>query len=148
MTNLTTFNYLSNTIRVVEIDGQPWFVAADVCRILFCPSEIRVYGPSRYTQRLAKDERRILKRPDLLTRGLIAGETKVQMMSFISESGLYKLIMRSDKPEARKFQDWVTREVLPAIRKDGMYVAGEEKLKTGEMLEDEMDVIHRFIMCP
>jgi len=49
----------------------------------------------------------------------------------ITESGLYKLIMRSDKPEARKFQDWVTREVLPAIRKDGMYVAGEEKLKTG-----------------
>jgi|GEM_PF-6970342 Prophage antirepressor len=49
----------------------------------------------------------------------------------ISESGLYKLVMRSDKPEAREFQDWVTREVLPAIRKDGMYVAGEEKVKTG-----------------
>ncbi len=41
--------------------------------------------------------------------------------------------MRSDKPEAREFQDWVTRKVLPAIRKDGMYVAGEEKVKTGEM---------------
>ncbi|WP_366518336.1 BRO family protein [uncultured Paracoccus sp.] len=40
----------------------------------------------------------------------------------ISESGLYKLAMRSDKPEARAFQDWVTRDVLPAIRKDGAYI--------------------------
>ena len=44
--------------------------------------------------------------------------------------------MRSDKPEARAFQDWVTRDVLPAIRKDGAYVMGEEKVKTGEMDED------------
>lgn len=43
----------------------------------------------------------------------------------ISESGLYKLIMRSDKPQARDFQDWVTRVVLPAIRKDGAYIMGE-----------------------
>lgn len=43
--------------------------------------------------------------------------------------------MRSDKPAAHKFQDWVTREVLPAIRKDGMYVMGEELLRTGEMSE-------------
>jgi len=55
----------------------------------------------------------------------------------LSESGLYKLIMRSDKPEAKPFQDWVTREVLPAIRKDGMYVMGEEKVRAGEMTEDE-----------
>lgn len=47
----------------------------------------------------------------------------------VSESGLYKLIMRSDKPAARAFQDWVTRDVLPAIRKDGMYVMGEEKVE-------------------
>ena len=58
--------------------------------------------------------------------------------SLVSESGLYKLIMRSDKPEARKFQDWVTREVLPAIRKDGAYIMGEEKVRTGEMDEDEL----------
>ncbi len=43
----------------------------------------------------------------------------------VSESGLYKLIMRSDKPAARAFQDWVTRDVLPAIRKDGGYIMGE-----------------------
>jgi prophage antirepressor-like protein len=49
-------------------------------------------------------------------------------MRLISESGLYKLVLRSDKPEAKAFQDWVTRTVLPAVRKDGAYVAGEEKL--------------------
>lgn len=48
--------------------------------------------------------------------------------NLISESGLYKLVMRSDKPAAREFQDWVTRTVLPAIRKDGMYVMGEENV--------------------
>ena len=46
----------------------------------------------------------------------------------INESGLYKLIMRSDKAEAKAFQDWVTRDVLPAIRKDGGYIDGEEKV--------------------
>ncbi|MDQ7835598.1 MAG: BRO family protein [Humidesulfovibrio sp.] len=54
-----------------------------------------------------------------------------QKVAVISESGLYKLIMRSDKPAAKRFQNWVTREVLPALRKDGMYVMGEEKVKTG-----------------
>lgn len=60
----------------------------------------------------------------------------------ITESGLYKLIMRSDKPEAKRFQDWVTREVLPAIRKDGLYVVGEEKVKTGE--ETVVGIIRRL----
>jgi prophage antirepressor-like protein len=58
--------------------------------------------------------------------------------TLLSESGLYKFIMRSDKPIARPFQDWVTREVLPAIRKDGAYISGEEKVATGEMSEDEL----------
>lgn len=56
----------------------------------------------------------------------------------INESGLYSLIMRSDKPQAKAFQDWVTRVVLPAIRKDGAYVMGEEKVATGELSEDEL----------
>jgi prophage antirepressor-like protein len=54
--------------------------------------------------------------------------------------------MRSDKPQARLFQDWVTRDVLPAIRKDGAYIMGEEKVATGEMSEDEfvLKVIRRL----
>ncbi len=66
--------------------------------------------------------------------GLAAGRPLVML----SESGLYKLVMRSDKPQAKRFQDWVTKDVLPAIRKDGGYIMGEEKVATGEMSEDEL----------
>ena len=54
----------------------------------------------------------------------------VDDLTLLSESGLYKFIMRSDKPEARPFQDWVIREVLSAIRNGGAYVMGEEKVAT------------------
>lgn len=57
-------------------------------------------------------------------------------ITLISESGLYKLIMRSDKPEAKEFQDWVTKTVLPANRKDGVDIMGGEKVATGKMSED------------
>lgn len=64
-------------------------------------------------------------------------------MSVVSESGLYKLVMRSDKPEAKDCQNWVTRVVLPAIRKDGSYIQGEEHVVSerhvaGVMSEDEL----------
>lgn len=137
ITNLTTFNYLSNTVRVVEIDGQPWFVVADVCAALEIGRSDNLLRHLYSDQKSVTPQRVRALMPDLHHRSVI-----------ISESGLYKLIMRSDKPEARKFQDWVTREVLPAIRKDGMYVAGEEKLKTERPVAGEVEIIHRFIMYP
>lgn len=84
--------------------------------------------------RLAPDEKRLVRRKDYPE--LFSGRSG-STLTLISESGLYKLALRSNKASAREFQDWVTREVLPAIRKDGMYVMGEEKLKTGEMSDDE-----------
>ncbi|MET4634919.1 BRO-N domain-containing protein [Kaistia defluvii] len=74
------------------------------------------------------------------THGGIAPELfpgSVARAVLITESGLYKLVMRSDKPKAKEFQNWVTQVVLPSIRKDGGYVMGEEKLATGEMTEDQ-----------
>lgn len=128
MTNLTTFNYLSNTVRVVEIDGQPWFVAADVCKAL----EMDLWGgTSRWLAGLAAGEKRLVRRKELPQ--IFCGSTNAPSMNIISEPGLYKLIQSSTKPEAKKFDRWVRHEVLPAIRKDGMYVAGEEKVKTGEL---------------
>lgn len=121
---LTTFTFApTNTqVRVVTINGNPWFAAADVCRVLGLDTTkvARTVGP---------DEKGLHLMPTL------GGN---QRLVCVTESGLYKLIMRSDKPEARKFQDWVTREVLPAIRKDGAYIMGEEKVRTGEMDEDEL----------
>lgn len=73
--------------------------------------------------------------------GVLLGEYKMSAhinQWFISESGLYKLIMCSNKPEAKTFQDWVTKIVIPSVRKDGGYIMGEEKVTTGEMTEDEL----------
>lgn len=90
-----------------------------MCRVL--ELNIEKHGAAHYLGYLGADE---------INRQRVAG-MRGPASYIISESGLYKLVMRSDKPEAREFQDWVTREVLPAILKDGMYVAGEEKVKTG-----------------
>lgn len=100
---------------------------------------MRMLGPIRRVKpllseplpRLAPDELSIATVD--LANGLTMRKSKL-----VSESGLYKLVMRSRKPEARAFQDWVTRVVLPAIRKDGAYVMGEEKVATGELSEDEL----------
>lgn len=67
-----------------------------------------------------------------------APSNQTMRYKLVSETGLYKFVLRSDKPEARPFQDWVTRVVLPAIRKNSAYVLGEEKVATGEMDEDEL----------
>lgn len=83
-------------------------------------------GTSRYTQYLNDDEKRKFDRQS--TPGLFEGTRGGHSFAAISESGLNKLIMRSDKPEAKPFQEWVTRDVLPAIRKDGGYIMGEEKV--------------------
>jgi len=134
MSNVVQFNPKEDTgidqeIRVVGKDDGPWFVAKDVCEALGITNardSVRKSMSVDESQHLLKSnvEQTDIKIPN---RGL----------TIISESGLYKLIMRSDKPQARPFQDWVTKVVLPAIRKDGAYVKDEEKVATGEMSEDE-----------
>ncbi|UTH29458.1 BRO family protein [Ectopseudomonas hydrolytica] len=103
-------------VRIVELNGQPWFVAKDVCLAIgraWCGSSL---AP------LNADEKGMT---------LVVTPGGSQHLTVISESGLYKLIMRSDKPQARLFQDWVTRDVLPAIRKDGAYIMGEYRKQKG-----------------
>jgi len=112
-----------SSIRVVTIEGNPWFVAKDVCDTLGYSASAR--GS-------------ILLKLDQSETSLERIQRDLRSVSVVSESGLYKLLMRSDKPEAKPFQDWVTKVVLPAIRKDGMYVMGEEKVATGELGEDEL----------
>lgn len=135
MGDITNFKFNTNVIRVVTIEGEPWFAAADVCRAV----EMDITkGTERWLRGTDRSERRVVTRDDypVLFRG-----DRAPSVTIISESALYRMILRSDKPQAKPFQDWVTKEVLPAIRKDGMYVKGEEKLRTGEMSFEEMQLI-------
>lgn len=102
-------NPIFGQIRMVMVDDEPMFCLVDVCRAL------EIKNATDVAKRLDEDE---LTRLNLGGR---AGET-----NFITESGLYAVIVRSDKPNARKFRKWVTSEVLPTIRKTGGYVNNDE----------------------
>lgn len=102
-------NPLFGQIRMVMVDDEPMFCLVDVCRAL------EIKNATDVAKRLDEDE---LTRLNLGGR---AGES-----NFITESGLYAVIVRSDKPNAKKFRKWVTSEVLPTIRKTGGYVNNDE----------------------
>lgn len=101
------FDFEEQAVRVLMRDGEPWFVAADVCRVLDITNRHDAVG------RLDEDERDAVGITDSIGRG--------QKMTIISESGLYALIFTSRKPEAKRFRKWITAEVLPAIRRTGRY---------------------------
>lgn len=116
MNEMRIFDYHGNTVRTVERDGEPWFVLKDVCAVLGIGNSRMVFD------RLDDDEKGVSQIDTL--GGL-------QNMSVINESGLYNVILRSDKPEAKPFRKWVTSEVLPTIRKTGGY--GQKTLSPIEM---------------
>lgn len=94
-------------VRTLTIDGMPWFVLKDVCEALG-----------------ATNDRNVAARLDTDEKGVRLMDTLggPQKMTVINESGLYSVILRSDKPKAKTFRKWVTSEVLPAIRREGAYV--------------------------
>lgn len=104
-TNLQTWNYESSEVRTIQKNGEPWWVLADVCKVL------DLSNPSKVADRLEPDEKANFE------LGLRGGATNC-----INESGLYAVILRSDKPQAKPFRKWVTNEVLPTIRKHGAYM--------------------------
>lgn len=106
MNDVTIFNFDGADFRVIIRDGQPWFVAKDVLGVL------DLNNVTNALRNLDEDER------GLQILNTLGGP---QEMTVITESGLYALIMRSNKPEARRFRKWVTSEVLPTIRKHGAY---------------------------
>lgn len=108
MNDITIFNHLGNNIRVmIDEQGEPLFVLKDVCDAL----DLR--NASRVADRLDGED---------LTQSKVLDNRGVQQETFlITEAGLYEVIIRSDKPEAKAFRRWVTSEVLPSIRKHGMY---------------------------
>ncbi len=97
-------------------------VASDVVRLIYD----RTTGLSSIFRRVPEAEQRVIERGNRYPSVLFTG--KAPKVRLVTESGLYKLVLRSDKPEAKEFQHWVTSVVLPAIRKDGAYIEGEEKV--------------------
>ena len=118
---LTPFTYDDQQVRVVTIDGEPWFVLADLTRVL---------GLRQF-------------RTDRLDDGLIRNHPitdalgRTQQATIVSEAGMYEVVIRSDKPEAAAFRRWITTEVLPSIRKTGSYGA------TPALTDDEL--VHRAL---
>ena len=120
--------YKNSPVRIVEKGGEPWFVARDVCNIL----EIKNCRDT-LNKCLDEDERGV---------DIIYTPGGNQEMTIVSEAGLYSLILRSRKPEAKAFKRWVTHEVLPSIRKTGAYLSpgmSNEQIKAlVTTLEEEM----------
>ena len=117
---LAIFNYEGNQVRIVERDGEPWFISTDVAQLLGYRD---AHTACRY---LDADEKDTLKSCTLGGR---------QDMIVINESGLYSLILRSSKEEAKRFKKWITSEVLPSIRKTGTYSMQPQELIARAVIE-------------
>lgn len=130
MNEMQTFVYSGAEVRTVQKDGDPWFVLKDVCGVLGVGNVSDVYA------RLDTDEKGVGQIDTLGGR---------QSMNIISESGLYNVILRSDKPEAKPFRKWVTAEVLPAIRRSGGYIAGQNDLSPAELMAKAIKVAEQTL---
>lgn len=118
-TQIIPFDFEGQIFRSVMIDGEPWFVAADVCCAL------GIANSPDAINRLDDDERQTIS-PRILKVGdsdFQDGHGGARRMLVVSESGLYALVFTSRKPSARRFRKWVTSEVLPALRRQGHYTA-------------------------
>lgn len=131
MNELQIFNYNTHQVRTVERDGEPWFVLKDVCDVL------GVANHKMTAQRLDADE--------VSLTDLIDSIGRRQEMTVINESGLYNVILRSDKPEAKPFRRWVTGEVLPSIRRTGGYIQGQETLSPAELMAKALMVAQKTL---
>lgn len=123
MNEVTVFSFQNqHEIRTVVRDGEPWFVAKDICDIL------ELTDVSQTVQSLDDDEK------GTYSIRTLGGN---QRMSVVSESGLYTLVFKSRKPEAKAFRKWVTSEVLPTIRKTGQYKAATANMTSNEFVSRE-----------
>lgn len=119
-------------IRTVVKDGEPWFVGKDVAEILGHSN------PQRALRDYIDDDDKGV------TKIVTPGGT--QTMAIINESGLYSLILSSKLPNAKKFKKWVTSEVLPSIRKNGGYIAGQETMSDDELMARALQVAQNKIL--
>lgn len=124
MNDLQIFVYSGEQLRTVQRDDGLWWVLRDVCRVLGLTT------PARVAERLDDDEKGVSQ---IHTPG------GTQEVTIINEPGLYSVILRSDKPEAKQFKRWVTHDVLPSIRKTGAYGIPPEQVARITALQKRLD---------
>ncbi|MEK4108175.1 phage antirepressor [Paenibacillus sp. FSL R10-2791] len=124
MNQLQRFMYSNQEVRSTVIDGQPWFVAKDVCDVL------EISNNRDALNRLDEDEK------DVVSTDTLGG---MQNVSVVNEPGLYSLILGSRKPEAKQFKRWITHEVIPSIRKTGGYMIPQTMPETLRLLAAEIE---------
>lgn len=129
MNELQIFNNEEfGSVRTITKDNEPMFCLSDICKAL------EIKNATDVAKRLEEDE------VTRLNLGSQSGET-----NFVTESGLYAVILRSDKPNARKFRKWVTSEVLPSIRKNGGYIANQEQMTPEQIVANALIVAQNII---
>jgi len=128
--NLQVFNYNSKQVRTIIRDGEPWFVAKDICDIL------EISNGRDAVSRLDGDEKD--------TVALIDGTPGNPNMTIVNESGLYNLILGSRKPEAKQFKRWITHEVIPSIRKYGLYATPDTVEKILENPDYMIEILQKY----
>lgn len=119
-------------VRTLSIDGEPWFVGKDVAAIL---------GYAKPLNALATH----IDEDDSLKQGLIDSMGREQNAIFINESGLYSLVLSSKLPTAKAFKRWITHDVIPSIRKNGGYIAGQKSMTAEELMAKALLVAKKTI---
>jgi len=134
MSNLSVFNFNQNEVRtVLKDDGEIWFVAPDVATVL--------------GYRNAPDMVRNLDKDEVSTTQIVRSSSGGNPnITIINESGLYSATLKSRKPEAKQFKKWVTSDVLPSIRKNGGYIAGQENDDPELIMAKALQVANNVIL--
>lgn len=127
MNELQIFNNEDFEVRATMKDGEPLFVAADVCKAL------DIGNPTQAMTRLDEDE-----------STLISNEGGREVNA-VTESGLYALVLGSRKPEAKQFKRWITHDVIPSIRKNGGYIAGQNEMSPEELMAKALKVAEKTL---
>jgi prophage antirepressor-like protein len=128
MSALEVFQYTDREVRTVTLDGEAWFVLADICGVL----EISNVG--NVAARLDEAD---IRQTDISSGG------QRRAVTIVSESGMYEVVIRSDKPEARRFRWWVTHEVIPAIRRTGSYAVETPEQLMARAVLNAQEIIAR-----
>ena len=136
MTDIQVFNNTEfGELRIIEQNGEPWFVGKDVAAALGYSDT-----KSALTDHVDGEDKQIIQKGQITTL-----EIPNRGLTIINESGLYSLVLSSKLPTAKKFKRWVTSEVIPSIRKNGGYIAGQETLSPEELMAKALVVAQQTL---